>query len=223
MKYISQLLIVSYLSLLLLHSAFPPRLRLELSGQLDASSQEFLKAHQVRLGPHAFALPATAEGVRILSTLARYERRANDLCLQNLANSRTLITEDGLPYRRHFVELRPDGELLVRRDEQLAWIYDPLNPASQPEGPQKGYLASPNVDVVGEARALAAHQRLLAGYQRALLRMESMAQNLVVLDGPEDEPPKATPPVRFEELLQSMRPQPGRPGSPFSQLISTRS
>lgn len=104
------------------------------------------------------------------------QRKQMDLISTNIANVNTTETADGTPFRRmvavvsqkqigdwndEFRAVSFDNEGAgtatgvevtgVQQDNSdFRWVYDPSNPKAQTEGPHKGYVAMPNVNIISE-------------------------------------------------------------------------
>jgi len=104
------------------------------------------------------------------------QRKQMDLISMNIANVNTTETADGSPFRRmvavvsqkqvgdwndEFRAVSFDDEKAgtatgvevssVQQDQSdFRWVYDPSNPKAQQDGPHKGYVAMPNVNIIAE-------------------------------------------------------------------------
>lgn len=104
------------------------------------------------------------------------QRKQMDLISMNIANVNTTETADGTPFRRmmavvsqkqmgdmddEFRAVSFDNEQAgsatgvevssVQQDQSdFRWVYDPSNPKAQQDGPHKGYVAMPNVNIISE-------------------------------------------------------------------------
>lgn len=103
------------------------------------------------------------------------QRLRQDVIANNIANANTTRTEDGGPFRRSRVLVRPRAEgptwrspfvpqeldagvgqgvrvveVQEDRDAELRMVYDPTHPDAIQSGPRAGYVEYPNVNVVTE-------------------------------------------------------------------------
>lgn len=114
------------------------------------------------------------------------ERHRTDTILQNIANAKTTMTENGEPYRRKQVvfEERPltfqetldkaSGGVrvadVVESDRDFKLVYDPTHPQADEEG----YVRYPNVDTTEEMLDLMAASNAYEANMTALSVMKSM-------------------------------------------------
>jgi flagellar basal-body rod protein FlgC len=103
------------------------------------------------------------------------ERARADVIADNIANVSTTRTNEGGPFRRSRVVMRPRVEgpywrspflpqgldngigegvrvAEIQKDykTETRWVYDPTHPDAMQFGPQAGYVEMPNVDIVTE-------------------------------------------------------------------------
>jgi flagellar basal-body rod protein FlgC len=113
--------------------------------------------------------------ISIAATGMSAERLRHDVISDNIANVSTTRTNEGGPFRRSRVIMRPIAEgpywrspflpdsldngkgkgvrvLEVQKDTiaKNRLVYDPTHPDAHKSGPQEGYVEMPNVDIVTE-------------------------------------------------------------------------
>jgi flagellar basal-body rod protein FlgC len=113
--------------------------------------------------------------INIAATGMSAERLRSDVIADNIANASTTRTDEGGPFRRSRVILRPKAEqpfwrspflpdmldngggtgvrvMEVQKDyaTELRLVYDPTHPDAIKTGPRAGYVEMPNVDIVTE-------------------------------------------------------------------------
>jgi len=113
--------------------------------------------------------------INIASSGMSAQRLRTDVIADNMANASTTRTNEGGPFRRSRVIMRPrvDGPywrspflprgmdngvgqgvrvLEIERDyrTELRLVYDPSHPDAIQSGPRQGYVEMPNVDIVSE-------------------------------------------------------------------------
>lgn len=120
------------------------------------------------------------------------ERLRMDLIADNIANAETTRTEKGGPYRRKLAvftpqknfesilqrELEAEGVKVQRIIEDKApfrLVYNPSHPDAKPDGPQKGYVEMPNIDIVTEMVDMIGATRAYEANVTALNAAKSMA------------------------------------------------
>lgn len=170
----------------------PPVLQLW-TGRCGYQQLTFLRAHgaQVRPTQHGLRIAANRGGVRALAGWCAHLQMSRDVVSQNLANCRTSKTADGTPYRRHFVEVSPEGESVVKEDQgDLNWVYDPANPNSMQDGEHQGYVPMPNVNETAERSHLQQLNEELPRYRQALEDLSLMVDptHRLALDPLVEEP-----------------------------------
>ena len=142
--------------------------------------------------------------INIASSGMGAQRFRTDVIANNLANVNTTRTNEGGPFRRDRVIMRPRVQqpywrspflpkmldngpgrgvrvARVEKDnaKELRLVYDPTHPDAYLDGPHKGYVEYPNVDLVTEMvdlieanRSYEANAQVVEGYksmfQRAL-------------------------------------------------------
>jgi flagellar basal-body rod protein FlgC len=142
--------------------------------------------------------------INIASTGMSAQRARADVIANNMANVNTTRTNEGGPFRRSRVIMRPRveepywrspflpqmldngpgrgvrvAELQKDTTTELRKVYDPTHPDAILDGPEKGYVYYPNVEIVREMvdlidanRAYEANAQIVEGYksmfQRAL-------------------------------------------------------
>lgn len=154
----------------------PPLLQSQIGQLLGDQEAQF----QTRVD--GFRIAADERSMDCLCRLLQFERLARDVCIENLTNVNNCHTTRGTPYRRKIAVLGPHGVCRVELGpEDFKWVYDPSHPMACKEGDNKGYLPLPNVDVERELLALAQHQRVFQAYSRALVKLEALRPDLVVV------------------------------------------
>jgi len=121
------------------------------------------------------------------------ERLRMDLIADNIANAETTRTAKGGPYRRKmaiFTPYRSFENILKKQELQLQGVkiesvvedntpfklvYNPEHPDAIKEGPQKGYLRMPNVEIVKEMVDMISATRAYEANVTALNAAKSMA------------------------------------------------
>lgn len=114
------------------------------------------------------------------------ERHRSDVILQNIANAKTTMTENGEPYRRKQVvfEERPisfsdtlsnaqggvRAKEVVESDRDFKPVYDPTHPQANEEG----YVMYPNVDTTEEMVDLMAASNAYEANLTAFTLMKAM-------------------------------------------------
>src|SRR5512145_2571480 len=113
--------------------------------------------------------------INIAATGLTAERLRQDVIADNIANASTTRTQEGGPFRRSRVVLRPINSQpyfrlpflpkqwdngagqgvrvsTVEKDyaKEPRLVYDPTHPDAIKEGPKAGYVEMPNVDIVTE-------------------------------------------------------------------------
>ena len=113
--------------------------------------------------------------INIASSGMAAERVRADVIADNIANASTTRTNEGGPFRRSRVVMRPRVEgpywrspflpagmdngigkgvriVEIQRDykTELRLVYDPSHPDAIQSGPRQGYVEMPNVDIVSE-------------------------------------------------------------------------
>jgi flagellar basal body rod protein FlgC len=138
-------------------------------------------------GRQGYRLACDQAGFEAMYAMMRFHQLAAEVCTQNLANAETLCTADGSPYRRRIAALDARGQSQVVEDQgDFCWVYDPTHPSCQKEGPRKGYVARPAIDVRIEMQALKSHEQLAEAYASLLQRFEARRPDLVVFKCPGD-------------------------------------
>jgi flagellar basal-body rod protein FlgC len=121
--------------------------------------------------------------INIAATGLTVERLRQDVIADNIANANTTRTEEGGPFRRSRVILRPVTDQpyfrlpflpkqwdngagqgvrvsTVEKDtSEPRLVYDPTHPDAIKEGPKAGYVEMPNVNIVTEMVDLIAASR----------------------------------------------------------------
>jgi flagellar basal-body rod protein FlgC len=122
--------------------------------------------------------------ISIAATGMSAERLRHDVISDNIANVSTTRTNEGGPYRRSRVIMRPVAEgpywrspflpdsldngkgkgvrvLEIQKDyaAENKLVYDPTHPDAVKSGPREGYVEMPNVDIVTEMVDLIAASR----------------------------------------------------------------
>ncbi|HXE71864.1 MAG TPA: flagellar basal body rod protein FlgC [Candidatus Nitrosotenuis sp.] len=117
------------------------------------------------------------------------ERFRMDVISNNIANANTSNTLAGTPYRRQVAMVTPQQQAefesefaavsfedeesgfsgrgvkvagVAEDQSDFRWVYDPGNPMAQKDGPHKGYVAMPNVNIITEMTSMIAASR---GYE----------------------------------------------------------
>ena len=120
------------------------------------------------------------------------ERLRMDLIADNIANAETTRTEKGEPYRRKMAiftprksfehilqrELEAEGvkvQGIIEDKSPFRLVYNPSHPDAKTEGPQKGYVEMPNIDVVTEMVDMISATRAYEANVTALNAAKSMA------------------------------------------------
>jgi len=113
--------------------------------------------------------------INIASTGMSAQRLRSDVIADNIANASTTRTDEGGPYRRSRVVIRPRVEgpywhspflpdmmdngpgqgvrvMEIQKDTAAKnrLVYDPTHPDAITSGPRQGYVEMPNVDIVTE-------------------------------------------------------------------------
>lgn len=104
------------------------------------------------------------------------QRKQMDVISTNIANVNTSETADGTPFRRmvavvsqkqigdwdsefravsfgeedNFNAVGAEVSSVVQDQSDYRWVYDPSNPKAEKDGPHKGYVAMPNVNIISE-------------------------------------------------------------------------
>jgi flagellar basal-body rod protein FlgC len=79
----------------------------------------------------------------------------------NIINAKTTKTANGGPFKRKYIRII-NGEIDITENiSQPRLVYDPLHPDSIKNGPQKGYVEFPNIDIVPEMVDLIITSRIL--------------------------------------------------------------
>lgn len=159
------------------------------TGPCEAGQLTFLRAQGAGVQPteHGFCIAADAYGVRALAGWCAHLEKNRELARQNLANCQTLITQDGLPYRRRFASISPDGQSFVREDGgDYHWLYEPTHPCAVQDGIYRGYVRMPNVNAEAERALLRDLEEDLPRYRKALDELNRMVDpgHRLVLDRP---------------------------------------
>ncbi len=132
-------------------------------------------------GPQGYRLACDQAGFEAMYTMMRFHQLAAEVCAQNLANAENRHTADGSPYRRRIAALDSKGNSQVLEDDgDFNWVYDPTHPESLKDGPRRGYLARPAINVLVEMQALKSHEQLAEAYAALLQRFETRRPDLVV-------------------------------------------
>lgn len=187
-------------------------------GRCHQDDLRFLRGHgaTVMLTRHGLRVQANPEGLLAVADWEDHLRTQRDLIQQNLANCKTLLTCDGTPYRRQWLEVSETGESLVRRDQgDFLWVYDPTHPAAAHEGPHRGYVAFPNVNESYERSSLQFVTERLQRVHEGFLRLQDRVDSL---DEIQEELPER-PPVRAQDFLKAMD-GPLPPAAPSPDLNS---
>lgn len=159
------------------------------TGRCETEQLTFLRAQGAGVQPteHGFRIAADAHGVRALADWYAHLEKTRELARQNLANCQTIKTQDGLPYRRRFAAISPDGQSIVREDSgDYQWVYDPTHPCAMQEGIYRGYVPMPNVNAEAERALLRDMEEELPRYRQALDELSKMVDpgHRLVLDRP---------------------------------------
>jgi hypothetical protein len=144
-------------------------------GRCQEDDLRFLRAHRatVVLTRHGVQVQADAQGLLAVADWEDRMRMQRDLIQQNLANCKTLLTCDGTPYRRVWLDVSDSGESVVRQDQgDFRWVYDPTNPAAVAEGSHKGYVAFPNVNENFERSSLQLVNERLQRIHEGFLKLQ---------------------------------------------------
>jgi len=113
--------------------------------------------------------------INIAATGMAAERLRSDVISDNIANASTTRTQDGGPFKKSSVVLRPVSDSnpqwntpftpssldngagkgvkvleIVKDTTQGRLVYDPTHPDAYQSGPNKGYVEYPNVNIVNE-------------------------------------------------------------------------
>lgn len=130
--------------------------------------------------------------LKISATGLSAERLRMDLIADNIANAETTRTENGGPYRRKLAVFTPQKnfESILQRELEVEGVkvqriiedkspfklvYNPGHPDAIKEGPQQGYVAMPNVDIVTEMVDMIGATRAYEANVTALNAAKSMA------------------------------------------------
>ncbi|MDR0525191.1 MAG: flagellar basal body rod protein FlgC [Spirochaetaceae bacterium] len=122
--------------------------------------------------------------INIASTGMSAQRLRSDVIANNIANASTTRTEEGGPFRRSRVIMRPKDpgpvwhspflpdvldngpgkgvrvmEIQKDRTKENRLVYDPTHPDAMQSGPRAGYVEMPNIDIVTEMVDLIAASR----------------------------------------------------------------
>ena len=101
--------------------------------------------------------------INIAATGMAAERLRSDVISDNIANASTTRTQDGGPFKKSTVIMRPIADSLdngpgkgvkvleITKDtSEGRLVYDPTHPDAYQSGPHKGYVEYPNVNIVNE-------------------------------------------------------------------------
>ena len=130
--------------------------------------------------------------IKISATGLSAERLRMDLIADNIANAETTRTDSGQPYRRKMAVFTPQRsfesvlqkelvsqgvkvQAIVEDQSPFKMVYKPEHPDAIQEGPQKGYVAMPNVDMVKEMVDMITATRAYEANATALNAAKSMA------------------------------------------------
>lgn len=139
--------------------------------------------------------------INIASSGMSAQRLRTDVIADNMANVNTTRTDEGGPYRRSRVIMRPRTEQPYWRspflpqmldngpgegvrvvgiekdmDAKLRMVYDPTHPDRILDGPNKDYVEMPNVDVVTEMVDLIEANRMYEANAQVVEGYKSMFQ-----------------------------------------------
>ncbi|ODT58704.1 hypothetical protein ABS71_18615 [bacterium SCN 62-11] len=147
------------------------------SDRLGPTELAFLRSHggRVQLTEHGFRIAADRGGVQALASYCAHLQLCREAAQRNLANSKTLNTVDGTPYRRQLVTVSPEGRSLLQEDNgDFNWVYDPTHPNAVQDGSHKGYVAMPNVNEEAERATIGSLNECLPRFRRALEELSQM-------------------------------------------------
>jgi flagellar basal-body rod protein FlgC len=84
-----------------------------------------------------------------------------EIIIDNIVNEKTTKINNGGPFKRKYIHI-VNGEVNIAEDiSQPRLVYDPTHPDSIKNGPKKGYVEFPNVDIVTEMVDLISTSRIL--------------------------------------------------------------
>jgi len=89
-----------------------------------------------------------------LCKLAAILKKAIDLTIQNIKNSKTTRTIQGTFFHPYIISLNESNLLVVNRGEDYVKVYDPVHPDSIKFGDDAGYVYYPKINVRMEAERL---------------------------------------------------------------------
>jgi flagellar basal-body rod protein FlgC len=113
-----------------------------------------------------------------------------EIIIDNITNEKTTRINNGGPFKRKYIRI-VNGEITIAEDiSQPRLIYDPAHPDSIKDGPRKGYVEFPNVDIVIEMVDLIMASRILEiislkGLERHIINKdeyEQLMKRLEILD-----------------------------------------
>jgi flagellar basal-body rod protein FlgC len=146
--------------------------------------------------------------INIASTGMGAQRARADVIANNLANVNTTRTNEGGPFKRTRVIMRPRVEEPYWRSPFLPkmldngpgrgvrvvglekdtsteprYLYDPTHPDAILDGPRKGYVEMPNVDIVTEMVDLIEANRMYEASAQIVEGSKSMFQRALEIGG----------------------------------------
>ena len=138
--------------------------------------------------------------INIAATGMAAERLRTDVISDNIANASTTRTQDGGPFKKSTVVMRPISDsnpqwrtpftpsdldngpgkgvkvLEITKDtSEGRLVYDPTHPDAYQSGPHKGYVEYPNVNIVNEMVDLISASRAYEANATAFNASKSMA------------------------------------------------
>jgi len=146
--------------------------------------------------------------VNIASSGMGAQRLRADVIANNMANVNTTRTDEGGPFRRDRVIMRPrvqqpywrspflpqmldngpgQGVRVARiekdNDAKLRLVYDPTHPDAILDGEKKGYVEYPNVDIITEMVDLIEANRMYEANAQVVEGYKSMFQRALEIGG----------------------------------------
>ena len=146
--------------------------------------------------------------INIASSGMGAQRLRTDVIANNIANVNTTRTNEGGPFRRDRVIMRPRVQQPYWRspflpqmldngpgqgvrvtgikkdmDKELRLVYDPTHPDAILDGPKQGYVEYPNVDIVTEMVDLIEANRMYEASAQVVEGYKSMFQRALEIGG----------------------------------------
>ncbi|MDR1908642.1 MAG: flagellar basal body rod protein FlgC [Spirochaetaceae bacterium] len=146
--------------------------------------------------------------INIAATGMSAERLRTDVIADNMANVSTTRTDEGGPFRRSRVIMRPRAEqpfwrspflpdlldkggsegvrvVEIQKDyaTELRLVYDPTHPDAIQTGPRAGYVEMPNVDIVTEMVDMIAASRAYEANASIIEGSKAMFQRALEIGG----------------------------------------